>query len=230
MDRSAGDLFATFARRITALEKRKTFLLPSRLTQRGQQVTDWNDAVASGFYWGLAAANAPSGVTNRGETIGTWFQGFTTVGNNGALYQEVHESQSTRFPIVYRRYWNGTSFGAWQEDDPRDTGFVDLSSMFISPATAASVTGHRVGRQVVLSGNVTGPVASGVVTDLMLITNTLFRPSTLNGGSGNSWGACYISGAYVGAALMRTNGTLAIMHRAGATQTGVHQFTIKFDA
>lgn len=111
-----------------------------------------------------------------------------------------------------------------------DTGLVDISSMFISPATGANVTARRIGHKVTITGYVTAPVASGVVTDLMTITDLRFRPSASAGNGGNSWGAAYISGVYPGIAVVRANGTVGFVHRAGATQTGNHQFTVNFDA
>lgn len=46
------------------LLKRRGRFLPDRLGSQGRQVTNWNDAIEAGFYWGnVSAVNRPAGST-----------------------------------------------------------------------------------------------------------------------------------------------------------------------
>lgn len=55
------EMLADYKRRLIALERRLPAPPRAALSPAGQQVTDWNDAVNAGFYWGNAnAANRPN--------------------------------------------------------------------------------------------------------------------------------------------------------------------------
>lgn len=102
--------------RITLLERRLAKgSIPDRLSTTGREITDWDDATETGFYWGIAAANSPARVSGAGTP--SWFMGVVTVhpGAGAArISQELREAYGTLQTTTYRRYWNGLTWSAWK--------------------------------------------------------------------------------------------------------------------
>lgn len=96
--------------RITLLERRLATLATSsgRLGVTGQQINDWDDATAAGFYWsGADAANMPGSgsVLALGVVTAAVVQGDIPV-----FIQEVRRAGSAHNSL-YTRYFS--SSGSW---------------------------------------------------------------------------------------------------------------------
>lgn len=86
--------------------------LPDRLSVGGKEVSDWNNAIEAGFYWGTSAANAPLAID---AGAGAWFMGTVKVYNsptNFRIVQELREARYAGVDVVYTRYSDGA--GVWQ--------------------------------------------------------------------------------------------------------------------
>lgn len=134
--RSEDALLSGHERRIKLLERRisKTPAgLPARLGPEGQEVDDWNDAILPGFYWGTAAANQPI-ADDAGGT--GWWSGTVTYhpgsGTTPRIFQEVREGRSARSGIVYRRFYDGTVWTAWQPADALRRGTAARRALTVS--------------------------------------------------------------------------------------------------
>lgn len=89
-----------------------------RISPEGQMVTDWNLATTAGFYWSISAANAP---VPDDAGSGIWWSGVVTYhpGNSAGvrIFQEVREGRQATSTRTFRRYFNGTSWSAWESVD-----------------------------------------------------------------------------------------------------------------
>jgi len=84
--------------------------LPGRLRQDGQVITDWNNAIQSGFYFGESAANSPPGID--GGLIGY----VAAASGDGAVVQTVVRwwGISPTASVTWRRAKQGpNSWTAW---------------------------------------------------------------------------------------------------------------------
>ncbi|MGO1566470.1 MAG: hypothetical protein ACTHXC_00470, partial [Brachybacterium sp.] len=80
-----------------------------------QEVTDWNDALEPGYYWGYDAANGPEeapGEPNLGWTTG-YVMKFDQGGPRERTYQVVRECRATNITSEYIRYGSSIIQGAW---------------------------------------------------------------------------------------------------------------------
>jgi len=115
VDRTMPALLRSLRNRVTSLERRisrGTCQLPDRLAPNGEQVTDWNTALAAGFYWSEDAANGP----RTGALVGV----VRVVGGGtyqGRLVQEVSipTGVAAQYPMTWRRVWTGTGWTAWAQ-------------------------------------------------------------------------------------------------------------------
>lgn len=113
VDRTMPALLRSLRNRVTSLERRisrGTYQLPDRLAPNGEQVTDWNTALAAGFYWSEDAANGP----RSGALVGV----VRVVGGGtfqGRLVQEVSipTGVGAQYPMTWRRVWTGTAWTTW---------------------------------------------------------------------------------------------------------------------
>lgn len=216
--RNMDGLLADFSSRITGLERRQGGL-PDRLSSRGQQVTDWDDALAAGFYWSAEAANQPSYPGSGGG--GIWFQGVVTVNNSGSgrILQELRESNTTRLSVSYQRYWNGASWSAW-EIRGYDSGWVSLVSNLGGQFSSSAFEVRRIDKSVSMrSSGLSGTWNTGGVTDFATNIPVEFRPK------GNMWGAGYLGGRVMNF-LVRSDGSVGASW-APISSGGV-QFTIPY--
>lgn len=213
-DRSMGGLLHSLESRLTLLERRLVrrgggtppppFILPDRLSDTGAEVLDWDDALEPGFYWSMGAANQPQhpdgGAVN--------FQGVVTFngGFTGRIMQELHETSQSRFAVVYRRYWNGTAWTAW-EISGYDSDWVNLSSYLMTGYTG-TIYGRVIDSDVRLAGQVAGSFpAGGTTIDFLNAIPEKFRAS-LRTQFDTAWQA-----GYAGAVVVRTNGTAGIANQ-----------------
>lgn len=92
--------------------------LPGRLSPDGLQVTDWDNALETGFYFGVGAANSPSSLDGAG---GTNFNGIVRIYNNAGarrIVQELRETRASGYGVLYTRYYDGTSWLPWVSSYP----------------------------------------------------------------------------------------------------------------
>lgn len=107
-DRTLLDSLRTIKKRVGLLERRiavGAFRLPGRLQPAGQEVTDWNDAIQVGFYWGEnTAANAPAADRFLGEV---YVMGGGPLA--GWLVQDLQiPTNAAQGERIYRRVYDGT--------------------------------------------------------------------------------------------------------------------------
>jgi len=88
------------------------YALPGRLSETGQQITDWNLAITPGFYYSISGANQPTPVDGGS---GTWWVGIVQYhpGPGPRYVQEVREARTAVHATVYRRYWNASTWTPW---------------------------------------------------------------------------------------------------------------------
>lgn len=143
--------------RITLLERRlsRGIQLPPRLSPDGEQVSDWDDALSVGFYWGSDALNGPPG---GGHAAGV----VTRDAELGSVFQEARRTLDET--TTWTRYkW---STGVWTDWSPQyggDTGWITLTPYFTS-GWSGTFRGRRIGQQVEIHTSVSGvaiPTASG---------------------------------------------------------------------
>ncbi|QBI98123.1 minor tail protein [Microbacterium phage Fireman] len=103
-------LMGSILRRLTLVERRVSKTpggLPARLGPEGQEVTDWNLALAPGFYWSVAGAtNAPPSTTVLSGVVGVSMSSGTAV-----VFQDVRAGADPYQATSYRRYRSST--GTW---------------------------------------------------------------------------------------------------------------------
>lgn len=93
-----------------AIVERRIGALPDRLREGGQQVTNWNDAKAVGFYWGIDATNQPVPI---GGPV-AWWSGIIQSFNGGArILQTLSRPDAPGYP-TYSRFYTSSS-GTWSE-------------------------------------------------------------------------------------------------------------------
>lgn len=90
------------------MQEHRRSRVPARLSNSGQQVTDWNDVQAVGFYWGDGAANAPF----PGKVMAV------AKSDGSRLVVEASDPANliTRSAV---RVLSGSSWAAWVIDDRR---------------------------------------------------------------------------------------------------------------
>lgn len=119
VDRTMPALLRNLRNRVTSLERRiarGTFQLPGRLSPTGAEVTDWDNAVNAGFYWGVNAAHQPTFGT------ATHWVGQVEVFNDDASTVKI--VQTLMRPDVstgpsFKRYWRSdtSAWSAWGYED-----------------------------------------------------------------------------------------------------------------
>jgi hypothetical protein len=131
IDKSFLGLVQDMKMRLALVERRlppdlpPPYALPDRLSETGQQITDWNNAVEPGFYYGIGAANSPVG--QPGQPTINWTMGIVRwhPGDSGGfrISQNVREARATDRVVSYTRY--GTVSGGvlsspqpWMEERP----------------------------------------------------------------------------------------------------------------
>ncbi|QDP45528.1 hypothetical protein SEA_FUZZBUSTER_44 [Microbacterium phage FuzzBuster] len=112
-DRSQAGFLKRIQHRLTAVERRLArgaFSLPPRLEPVGEAITDWNDAVAVGYYSALsAAANAPAALPLVG--VVTYEQG------SGTIAQEVWSPSANPNlrALTWRRVYTTGAWSTWKQ-------------------------------------------------------------------------------------------------------------------
>jgi hypothetical protein len=98
--------------------------LPGRLRQDGQVITDWNNAIQSGFYFGESAANSPPGID--GGLIGY----VAAASGDGAVVQTVVRwwGISPTASVTWRRAKQGPN--AWTAWDLQITSVGELDARY----------------------------------------------------------------------------------------------------
>lgn len=129
---------ASLATRVSQLE-RNAGQVPDRLSVKGQQVADWNDAVDVGFYWSdSGAANAPINNALVGKV-------YVHEGIDRIVQEIVRPSANAADQhATYRRVWNGSSWSAWTQlpiaPHAEAAGVVTVTSMTNGATRTATVT------------------------------------------------------------------------------------------
>lgn len=176
--RTMSQLLKVTDKRLIALERRQygkgsttpPFVLPDRLGATGQQVTDWNTAIAPGWYWGNGAANQPvNGVADGwwvGETTAT-----LTSGSNVILRQELSRpNRADQAKWVRNSNDGGATWSVWMTaldlSSTYDLNKVTHTGQFIQ-RSSANATGARNYPEAVAGfldviGNDNQPVGVGV--------------------------------------------------------------------
>lgn len=94
-------------------------------------VTDWNDAVETGWYMGNDAANAPY--------AGAWFFGHVIAHNENYVFQEIYQftksTDATAIGKHIRAKMNGT-WGAWTEVTTQRTVPANAKLQYIHSLTS----------------------------------------------------------------------------------------------
>jgi hypothetical protein len=179
-------------------------------------VADWNDAITPGFYYGTAAANAPST---------DYFTGVVEYdGLHNRVIQTLHVAVGTaaRQKEEYRRVYT-SSWSAWiRVDLPEDTGWVNLAS-YLNASFTGTLWGRRIGSSNEIYGSLSGTVASGTTPVDFITTNPL--PAAWRSTS-NRWGTAY-SGGYNLNVVVRADGTMGFGNRTGSSVT-TPQFSISY--
>lgn len=158
VDRTMPALLRSLRNRVTSLERRLsrgTYQLPDRLSPMGAEVTDWNQAVAAGFYWGASAAHQPVHLVDYyGPTAHAWWVGLVQVMPvPGGAVRIVQTLTRPNYPEgwEFSRQSNdgGASWSAW-EDIGYDTGWL-TSGLALVASSDCSVTGYslrKIGHRV----------------------------------------------------------------------------------
>lgn len=121
--------------RLDLLERRLARATPARLSTAGQEVTDWHDVTAAGFYWGRDAANAPDGglVTAVAKRA------------NSRLVLEASKADVTPSSRIrtWRDLWvSGAGWQGWVELNP-DTGWV-TSGLGITTSSEFNLSSYKL--------------------------------------------------------------------------------------
>lgn len=143
--RNLDGIILDLRKRVDTLERRKRLMsLPGRLSPVGQQVTNWDNVKAAGFYW-QASTDGPT--ANGPDTTRGW-SGRVFQGAGVRLIQELSDPtiSVTKMRETWRRVWNGTAWTAWVEVVPQAT---DVNLGLVELATSAEVaTGTDASRAV----------------------------------------------------------------------------------
>lgn len=135
--------------RLTLLERRLASAgVPERLGTQGQEVSDWNDARATGFYW------SPKGALNAPEDV--VLVGVTQADGVGNVVQTVHQSGSgiaqSQLPGWRRRASStGSNFGPWRVIGSSD---ALTDPIWVYGPSSVSLTGGAASWQLI-SGTTT---------------------------------------------------------------------------
>jgi hypothetical protein len=175
--------------------------------------------------------NGPSGVTAWGETLSTNFAGIVVNRTSTFTTQIVWETVAGREAISYTRatFNAGSTWTAWQANDPRATAWTDLSSYLINGFSGSSTAfvGRRIGRNVEIRASLTSPAMSAGTTVQEFVSGLpqVWLPVTRN-----VWGAGYVSGNSV-SVIVRDVGTMAVSNRwAGSITAGASlQFALNYN-
>lgn len=197
--------------RLTLLERRLASAgIPERLGPNGQEVLDWNDATAAGFYWGYGAANHPASPTDYPGTNHTWWVGQVQVfpHETGARIKQMVTRPNYPEGWEFARYSTdgGATWGAW-----KNIGFTepwtDLRGYLASgvsykadgASSLAGIRARRVGPMVemslgnfVIAGPTSIPVSGNIAnTSILQSIPAKFRPAagvgTSPGWNGVMW-------------------------------------------
>jgi hypothetical protein len=187
-------------------------------------ITDWNLATESGFYQGTGALNAPTALPD-GTALGTWFEGATYLHDGGGsprYSQELREANTVRQNVLWRRYYNGSTWSAWVPNGW--SAELDLTPYVVSPFSVLTLfIGRRVDNVVEITGGFSGTLPSTTsVTEAASAIPTWLRPVA----NVNRWGTAFAAG-YSGGMVVRPVGTIALTNRTGASMPNP-QFSITY--
>lgn len=104
--------------------------LPGRLSPAGLEVTDWDNALETGFYWGANAANSPSPIDNAISP--NYYTGIVKIFNasgNFRIIQELREVRTNAVDVIYTRYYNNISWSSWTADLSNLSGSLGASDL-----------------------------------------------------------------------------------------------------
>lgn len=106
-----------------------------------QIVSDWNEAVYSGFYW------ANPDLTNSPTTAAVSWSAFVTKGINANNLVQIAIARTTSSSMMYTRYRNGGTWGSWSKVlTDKDTGSgngLDADTVDGLQASSFSLTTHN---------------------------------------------------------------------------------------
>lgn len=187
-------------------------MLPARLGQIAQVITDWNDAIENGWYLGPEAANGP--------LVG-YFVGHTQVQSSTAwVRQEVFRFVGNGQVETYERVMEGGGWGAWQRVY-RSAPELDARYLNIGEGITDEMLPPRLGEYISqVTNDVTDPdlalatgwynwSTSSVNTQLGINPDALleviahsenylvqFAHSTISGDTGRTWRRRRANGAW----------------------------------
>jgi hypothetical protein len=132
VDRTLSAMLRSLGGRVTSLERRLArggSSIPGRLSPTGEQLTDWNDGTAVGFYWSLSTAlNLPPGTSTR--RVG-WVRATDTT-----VYQYAVDPAGG---AEWVRSWNGVTWTAWSTSTTSHRGTAaQRDAAYGVPATDAA--------------------------------------------------------------------------------------------
>lgn len=200
------DILKDLRRRLLRVERRLQRLASGGLTP--QEVTDWDDALEPGYYWGYDAANGPEeapGEPNLGWTTG-YVMKFDQGGPQERTYQVVRECRATNITSEYIRYGSSIIQGAWTRVGG-DTGWVDASS-WLNSGFSGTLQYRRFGEQVYLRADVSGTF--GPYNTSFATASASFTPSNIGTG---------------GAFMTGGDGDMAVAYVTDSSNIGVRQLS-----
>jgi hypothetical protein len=180
-------------------------------------VSDWNLALRSGFYYSntTAALNAPTA---------TLYFGMVLSYSNVYAVQTVWRRDELSRHIHYQRYFDGTTWSAWNLQALEWSTQAKASGM--TDETTAGPIGYRRSAGLVhWRGGVVGSFPSGseiAVTSTSI--SSLGRPTEV------SHFPVVFNGGDVGYAKIGPTGALVVKHNTGVTKTSVFLTGVSFPA
>lgn len=211
-------LMADTRERLVDVERRMG-RLPNRLRPTGEQVTDWNNATETGWYWSDGSAlNNPVGNVAVGQVL------VKPTGTNPRIMQIVYFPTAT--DSLRRREWRRIkaldtgNWGNWVLMND-DSGWVNITSGFASGFTTGSTPGqlaYRVKDDIVYwRGGVNGTLPSGAYTTVVTGLPAACRPPGTSDGQPYRTGAAF-SGATPGIVEFHSGGSIVLGQSSGANK------------
>lgn len=168
IDKSFSGLIRDIAARVTLLERRR-IVVPGRLSEYGEEVTDWNNVDTAGFYW---SENVPNQATNTGL-----YAGIVSVNGNGSfnVRQRCWRIYIDGSVPDLRTWERNRSNGTWSPwvltsagKDATDTGWVTITnsvtlSTGLTWGGGSGLQARRIGAMASIRGDFLTAAAAGFV-------------------------------------------------------------------
>ena len=190
--------------------------LPSRIGTTATQVTDWNTATSSGFYWSTnTATNAPAG---------SYLQGWVVASSSTECTQVAiaYGSGGTTGAQAWRRHRTSSTWGSW---------YLTTDSQAEQDARYVALTGNQTvtGVKTFTNGMTAGVVGAPLLPNGTATTFTPLLNSTQS--SGVAGVAAYVSdGTNNRRAALFVNNTDSLWGLAATSSTSEAPFVMRFSS